>query len=103
MACEPNPATFVKISSAMRAKGYSDEESKDKTKGRTQPGRCSSHTTTLVAKERIKVKDTGLMTVQVIEQVEGEFRFRGFHVSLSKTTINKYIADNMEKQPSGRR
>ena len=43
------------------------------------------------------------MTVQVIEQVEGEFRFRGFHVSLSKTTINKYIADNMEKQPSGRR
>ena len=103
MACEPNPATFVKIPSAMRAKGYSDEESKDKTKGRTQPGPFSSHTTTLVAKERIKVKDARLMTVQVIEQVEGEFRFRDFHVSLSKTTINKYVADNMEKQPSGRR
>jgi hypothetical protein len=31
VVCEPNPATFVKISSAMRAKGYSDKESKDKT------------------------------------------------------------------------
>ena len=31
VACKPNPATFVKILSAMRAKRYSDEESKDKT------------------------------------------------------------------------
>jgi hypothetical protein len=31
VVCEPNPATFVKISSAMQAKGYSDKESKDKT------------------------------------------------------------------------
>jgi hypothetical protein len=31
VACKLNPATFVKISSAMRAKRYSDEESKDKT------------------------------------------------------------------------
>ncbi len=36
------------------------------------------------------------MTVQVLEQVEGEFQSRGFRVSLSKTTIKKYIADNME-------
>ena len=36
------------------------------------------------------------MTVQVLEQVEGEFRLCGFRVSLSKTTIKKYIADNME-------
>ena len=32
----------------------------------------------------------------MIEQVEGEFRLHGFHVSLSKMTINKYVADNME-------
>ncbi len=32
VACEPNPATFVKIpSGVMRAKGYSDEESMVKT------------------------------------------------------------------------
>jgi hypothetical protein len=35
-------------------------------------------------------------TFQVIEQVKGEFRLHGFHVSLSKTTINKYVANNME-------
>jgi hypothetical protein len=28
---QPNPATFLKIPSVMRAKEYSDEESKDKT------------------------------------------------------------------------
>ena len=31
VVCKPNPATFVKIPSVMRAKGYSDKESKDKT------------------------------------------------------------------------
>ncbi len=30
LACKPNPYTFVKIPSAKRAKGYSNEESKDK-------------------------------------------------------------------------
>jgi len=44
----------------------------------------------------IKAKENHRMTVQVIEQVEGEFRFRGFRVSLSKTTINKYVTNNME-------
>ena len=31
VACEPNPATFIKIPSVMRAKEYSGKESKDKT------------------------------------------------------------------------
>ena len=31
VVCKPNPATFVKIPSVMRAKRYSGEESKDKT------------------------------------------------------------------------
>ena len=60
------------------------------TKGRTQPG-PHAQATTLIVGEMIKAKENHRMTVQVIEQVEGEFRFRGFRVSLSKTTINKYV------------
>ncbi len=35
------------------------------------------------------------MTAEVIEQVEGEFRARGFSVTLSKPSINQYVALNM--------
>ncbi len=31
VACEPNPTTFIKIPSAMRAKWYSDKETENKT------------------------------------------------------------------------
>ncbi len=34
-------------------------------------------------------------TVQVIAQVEGEFRVWGYGVTLSKNTINRYVALNM--------
>ncbi len=35
------------------------------------------------------------MTTQVITEVEGKFRVRGFKVVLSKPTINRYVHDNM--------
>ena len=42
------------------------------------------------------MKENRRTTVQVIEQVEGGFRFGSFRVSLSKTAINKYVANNIE-------
>jgi hypothetical protein len=51
--------------------------------------------TTLVAEERGKEKENQRTTAQVIEQVEGEFRVRGFGVTLSKVTINLYVRKNM--------
>jgi hypothetical protein len=51
---------------------------------------AQAHTrvTTLVAKERAKEKENRRMTAEVIAQVEGEFRARGFPVTMSKPTIN---------------
>ena len=53
--------------------------------------------TTLVAKdkERMKPKENRQTTVQVIAQVEGEFRARGYGMTLSKKTINRYVAHGM--------
>jgi len=51
--------------------------------------------TTLVTKERAKPKDVRRTTVQVIQQVEGEFRVRGYGINLSKNTINWYLALGM--------
>jgi len=51
--------------------------------------------TTPVAEERMKPKENRQTTVQVIAQVEGEFRARGYGVTLSKNTINRYVALGM--------
>jgi hypothetical protein len=51
--------------------------------------------TTLVAEERAKEKENRHTTAEVIAQVEGEFRARGFPVTMSKPTINRYVALNM--------
>ena len=51
--------------------------------------------TTLVAEERAKEKENRRTTVEVIAQVEGEFRARGVPVTMSKPTINRYVAHNM--------
>ena len=51
--------------------------------------------TTLVVEERAKEKENRRMTAEVIAQVEGEFRARGFPVTMSKLTINRYVALNM--------
>ncbi len=44
--------------------------------------------TTLVAKERVKLKDVRRTTMHVTQQVDGEFRACGYCVSLSVPTIN---------------
>ena len=51
--------------------------------------------TTLVAEERMKPKENHRTTAQVIAQVEGEFRARGYSVTLSKNTINRCVAHGM--------
>jgi hypothetical protein len=51
--------------------------------------------TTLVAEERAKEKENRCTTAEVIVQVKGEFRARGFPVTMSKPTINRYVALNM--------
>ena len=54
---------------------------------------AQAHTraTTLVTKERALPKEDRRSTVQVIVQVEGEFRARGHGVTLNKNTINHYV------------
>ena len=47
--------------------------------------------TTLVAEERALPKEDRRLTVQVIAQVEREFRAQGHCVILSKNTINRYV------------
>jgi hypothetical protein len=51
--------------------------------------------TTLIAEERMKPKKNHQTTAQVIAQVEVEFRARGYDVTLSKNTINRYVALGM--------
>jgi hypothetical protein len=43
----------------------------------------------------MKPKENCRTTAQVIAQVEGEFRARGYGVTLSKNTINRYVAHGM--------
>ncbi len=64
-------------------------------KCRAIQGQAHARATTLVAEERTKEKENHRMTAAVIEQVEWEFRARGFPVMLSKPTINQYVALNM--------
>jgi hypothetical protein len=48
--------------------------------------------TTLVAEERAKPREDRRTTTQVISQVQGEFSAQGYGVTLSKNTINRYVA-----------
>ncbi len=57
--------------------------------------RAQARATTLVAKERAKEKENRRTTAEVILQAEGEFRAWGFPVTMSKPTINRYVALNM--------
>ena len=43
----------------------------------------------------MKPKENCQTTAQVIAQVEGEFRAQGYGVTLSKNTINRYVALGM--------
>jgi hypothetical protein len=64
-------------------------------KRRAVQGQAHARATTLVAKERTKEKENHRTTAEVIEQVDWEFRARSFPVTLSKPTINQYVALNM--------
>ena len=49
----------------------------------------------LVAAERNEEEENARPTATVITQVEGEFKARGFAVSLAKSTVNCYIQNDM--------
>ena len=51
--------------------------------------------TTLIAEERVKLKDVRHTTMQVIQQVDREFRARGYCILLSIPTINQYVVLGM--------
>jgi hypothetical protein len=67
----------------------------NKRKRRATQGQAHARATTLVAEERTKEKQNRRTTAEVIEQVELEFRARGFPVTLSKPTINQVVMLNM--------
>jgi hypothetical protein len=67
----------------------------NKRKRRAVQGQAHARATTLVAEERTKEKENRRMTAEMVEQVEWEFRARGFPVTLSKPTINRYVVLNM--------
>jgi hypothetical protein len=67
----------------------------NETKRKAVHAQAHARATTLVAEERMKPKENRRTTAQVIAQVEGEFRARGYGVTLSKNTINRYVALGM--------
>ena len=68
---------------------------RNKRKHRAAHAQAHARATTLVAKERVKEKENRRKTAEVIAQVEGELRARGFPVTMSKPTINQYVTLNM--------
>ena len=63
----------------------------NKRKRKAIHAQAHARATTLVAEERALPKENRQSTVQVIAQVEREFRARGHGVTLSKNTINRYV------------
>ena len=67
----------------------------NETKRKAVHAQAHARATTLVAEERMKPKENRRTTAQVIASVEGEFRARGYDVTLIKNTINRYVAHGM--------
>jgi len=67
----------------------------NKRKRKAVHAQAHTRATTLIAKVRTKPMENRRMTAQVIAQVKGEFRARGYGVTLSKNTINRYVALDM--------
>jgi hypothetical protein len=67
----------------------------NKRKRKVVHAQAHARATTLVAEERAMPKEDHQTTVHVIVQVKGEFRARGYGMTLSKNTINRYVALNM--------
>jgi hypothetical protein len=68
---------------------------KNERKQKAVHAQAHARATTLVAEERAKEKENRHTTAEVIAQVEGEFRARGFPVTMSKPTINRFVVLNM--------
>jgi hypothetical protein len=49
----------------------------------------------LIDDERGKEKENACPMLPIITKVEGEFCARGFEVSLSKATVNRYVRNDM--------
>ncbi len=80
----------------MRKTSHQEQIGKqNKRKRKAVHAQVHARVTTLVAKERVMPKKDSQTTVQVIAQVEGEFRAWGYGVTLSKNIINRYVALNM--------
>jgi hypothetical protein len=83
----PSPKRKVRKASHQEQIGRQNER-----KRKAVHAQAHARATTLVAEERMKPKENRRTTAQVIAQVEGEFRARGYGVTLSKNTINRYVA-----------
>ena len=66
-------------------------KNQNKRKRKAVHAQAHVHATTLIAEERVMPKEVRQTTVQLITQVEGEFRAQGYGVTLSKNTINRYV------------
>jgi hypothetical protein len=86
----PSPERKVKKTSHQEKIGK-----QNKRKRKAVHAQAHACATTLIAKERAMPKEDRQTTVQVIVQVQGEFRARGYGVTLSKNTINRYVALDM--------
>jgi hypothetical protein len=80
----------------MRKTSHQEQiECQNKQKCKSVYNQAHTCVATLVTEERLKEKENQRMAAQVINQVEGEFTAHGFGVTLSTTTINKYVRLNM--------
>ena len=86
----PSPERKVRKTSHQAQIGKQNER-----KRKVVHAQAHARATTLVAEERAKPKEDCRTTAQVIAQVEGEFSARGYGVTLSKNTINRYVALGM--------
>ncbi len=67
----------------------------NETKRKAVHTQAHARATTLVAEKRMKPKENRRTTAQAIASVEGGFRAQGYGVTLSKNTINRYVAHGM--------
>jgi hypothetical protein len=90
VAALPSPPRKTQITSHQEQIARQNER-----KQKAVHAQAHARATTLVAEERAKEKENRRTTAEVIVQVEGEFRARGFPVTMSKPTVNRYVTLNM--------
>jgi hypothetical protein len=90
VAALPSPPRKTQITSHQEQIARQNEH-----KQKAVHAQAHARATTLVAEERAKEKENRRTTAEVIVQVEGEFRARGFPVTMSKPTVNRYVTLNM--------